>query len=86
MGKVEAKQYRGLVARGLYLSQDRTDIGYAIKELSRCMSAPRKGDMVELKGLGRYLVGKERMVLRYGYQGWSGRLMYGRIVTMQGVS
>ena len=70
LGREEASIYRGLVARGLYLTQDRTDIGYTIKELSRRMSSPREGDMGRLKRLGRYLVGKERVVVRYGYQSW----------------
>jgi hypothetical protein len=56
VGKGDARKFRGLVARGLYLPQDRSDIGYAIKELSRRMSGPRAGDMSNLKRLGRSLV------------------------------
>jgi hypothetical protein len=55
VGKGDVREFRGLVARGLYLSQDRSDIGYAIKELSRRMSGPRIGDMGKLKRLGRYI-------------------------------
>ena len=33
-----ATKYRALVARGLYLTQDRSDIQYTIKELSRIRS------------------------------------------------
>ena len=35
--------YRAVTARALYLSQDRSDIQYAVKELSRNMSAPNRG-------------------------------------------
>ena len=64
-----ATMYRALTARGLYLSQDRSDLGYAVKELSRNMSGPREVDAGRLKRLGRYLIGKERMVTGYKYQG-----------------
>ena len=43
--------YRQIVARGNYISQDRCDIQYAVKELSRRMSSPRASDMRALKGL-----------------------------------
>ena len=40
----QGTQYRAVVARGLYLTQDRSDIGYAVKELSRWMSRPTQKD------------------------------------------
>ena len=61
--------YRALTARGLYLSQERSNLGFAVKELSRKMSGPREVDTGKLKILGRYLLGRERMVTGYGYQG-----------------
>ena len=60
--------YRGMTARGIYLAQDRTDIGYAVKELSRRMAEPREADWDRLKRFGRYLIGRERMVVEYKYQ------------------
>ena len=33
VSSTEATMYRGIVARGNYLAQDRTDLGYAVKEL-----------------------------------------------------
>jgi len=51
----EATMFRSVVARANYLSQDRSDIRYAVKELSRAMSAPRVGDINRLKRFGRYL-------------------------------
>ena len=68
LGKEEATHYRASTARGLYLSQDRTDIGYAVKELSRRMANPRKMAQEKLKRLARYLVGRERMVVDFRYQ------------------
>merc|ERR1711973_531261 len=64
----DATAYRASVARGNYLAQDRTDIQYAVKELSRSMSKPTEGDWAALKRLGRYLVGKTRMKVLFKYQ------------------
>ena len=64
----EASLYRALVARANYLAQDRSDITFAVKELSRCMSAPRVIDMKAMKRLARYLVDKERAEVKYTYQ------------------
>lgn len=35
ISRKEATQYRALVAWGIYLTQDRSDIEFAVKELSR---------------------------------------------------
>ena len=74
----EASKFRGLVARGNYVGQDRSDIKYAVKELSRRMAKPRYRDVEALKRLARYLVGKPRMINRFdrqempkGIEGWS---------------
>ena len=61
-------KYRACAARAMYLAQDRSDIGYAVKEVSRGMAAPTEGDLNNLKKLCRYLIGKERMVTDYKYQ------------------
>ena len=45
----------------MFLAQDRTDLGYAVKELSRRMSKPKVRDTKDMKRLGRYLVGKGRV-------------------------
>ena len=57
-----------MVARANYLSQDRSDIQYAVKELSRGMSCPTAADWVALKRLGRYLCNRERLVVLFPYQ------------------
>ena len=48
----EAFRFRAIVARGNYLAQDRTDVQYAVKELSRRMSTPKECDWVSAKRLG----------------------------------
>ena len=50
------------------MTQDRTDIQYATKELSRRMAKPRAKDAVRAKRLAGYLKGKERMVTMFDYQ------------------
>ena len=60
--------YRAIVARGIYLAQDRSDIAFAVKELSRRMSCPDARDWHSLKRLGRYLLKRERAVSHFCYQ------------------
>ena len=60
--------YRALAARANYLSQDRVDIGFVVKELCRNMSKPRQSDWDRLKRLGRYLIDKTRIVNDFHYQ------------------
>ena len=57
-----------MVARANYIAQDRTDIAFATKELSRGMSKPNKGNQKALNTLAIYLIGKERAVSKYKYQ------------------
>ena len=61
----EASWYRAMVARANYLAQDRMDVQYTTKELSRRMSKPRVEDVGRLKRLVRYLVGAEKVVQVY---------------------
>ena len=55
LGVGEAKRYRGVVARLNYLGQDRTEIQYAVKELSKEMVVPTEESMIKAKRLIRYL-------------------------------
>ena len=64
----EAKEYRGLAARANYLSQDRPDVQYAVKEIARRMATPHSGDWGLLKRLARYLAGSPRAVYQYWWQ------------------
>ena len=43
LSTAEASEYRGLAARGNYLSQDRADTQYAVKEIARRMATPPSG-------------------------------------------
>merc|ERR1711884_1002026 len=60
--------YRAITARANYLSPDRPDIAFAVKELARAMSSPTAGDWCRLKRLARYLKGKPRTVKRFRWQ------------------
>ena len=66
----DATMYRAIVARGIYLAQDRSDIAFAVKELSRRMSSPDTRDWQSLKRLGRYLLKRERAVVHFCYQSY----------------
>ena len=64
----KGSMYRAMVARANYLAQDRSDIRFAVKELSRHMSKPREKDLNRLKRLARYLIGCPRMISKIEYQ------------------
>ena len=68
MDPIYTTKYRALTARGNYLGQDRSDIRFAVKELSRRMAKPRRRDWRRLVRLGKYLVGKERFINEFNYQ------------------
>ena len=64
----QASLYRAITARCNYISPDRPDISYTVKELARRMSKPTRGDWLKLKRLGRYLVGQPRLQQTYQWQ------------------
>ena len=47
----QASKFRALTARANYLAQDRTDIRFAVKELSRKMAKPNNKDWRKFKGI-----------------------------------
>ena len=49
--------YASCVGSGIYLSQDRADVKFAVKELARRLHAPRRCDFQNLKVFARYWVG-----------------------------
>ena len=61
----EATGYRARSARGNYLSRDRADISYATKELCRDFSQPNHKSYNKLKRVGRFLVGRPRLLYHY---------------------
>ena len=52
-----ATKHRAAVARGVYLAQDRLDLGVAAVELAKPMAIPREGDDERLKRVAWYLHG-----------------------------
>ena len=64
----QTSQYRAITARCNYISPDRPDIAYTVKELARKMLKPTRGDWQRLKRLGRYLFGKPRLQQLYKWQ------------------
>ena len=64
----QASMYRALSARANYLSQDRSDIRFSVKELCRRMSQPRQIDWKQLLVMGRYLIGRMRVINKFDYQ------------------
>lgn len=70
-----ASKYRSLTMRAAYLSLDRADIiAESVKTLARKMSTPDELAWTRLKRLGRYLLGKPRVV-----QWFRPQQMYDRI-------
>jgi hypothetical protein len=61
----EITNFRGLAARANYLGQDRCDVQYAAKEVSRGMAKPSKGSMLRMKRLARYLLEVPEGILTY---------------------
>ena len=57
----QIKVYQSVAARLNYLSLDRPDIGYAIKECMRTMTAPCDDDLKALKRIIRYLLSMPRL-------------------------
>ena len=63
LGPEEARRYRGVAARLNYIAPDRPDIGYAVKEAARSMSAPGATGLRQLRKIGKYLIGAPRLVI-----------------------
>ena len=71
----DATRYRSVVMRAAYMAQDRPDLAEAVKSLSRRMVAPTPGDMVRLKRLGRYVLGRPAASLQYRCQQLPGHIL-----------
>ncbi len=57
-----------MAARGDYLGQDRMDMQFAAKTISRFMSKPEEQDWRSAKRLDRYLKDNKRAVIEYKIQ------------------
>ena len=68
MEKEEGTEFRGVVARMNFLSQDCPDLQFPVKECSKQMANPTKGARRSAKKIARYLVGRRKVVWRYDWQ------------------
>ena len=62
LDSLQTRQYRSVVMRAAYLSQDRPDLSYSTKELARDMQKPAAQSMTNLQRLGRHLKTRPRLV------------------------
>ena len=67
-GKAKASEYRGIAARFNYLAAERPDLQYATKEVCREMSAPSSGSWRRRVRIGRYVLGRPRMIWKFDLQ------------------
>ena len=65
LDSMTASRFRAAAARANYLSQDRPDIQFAVKEICRDSAHPTELSLMKLKRLGRYLVRHPRLVFKY---------------------
>jgi hypothetical protein len=61
-------RFRAMAARANYLAQDRSDIQFSVKEISRHQANPSVQGMAKLKRLGRYLTRASRWITSFNYQ------------------
>ena len=64
----EQTMYRAVSARINFLAQDRTELLFAAKEVSRHMSAPCQGDFGPVKRIGRFFVRPPTSVTMFRWQ------------------
>ena len=72
----EDSMYRGLAARINYMSQDRCDLQFANKAVSRHMSTPSKTGWQILLRIGKYIAGARRLVQTFKW-GRDGKEIHG---------
>jgi hypothetical protein len=64
----EATLFRRAAARVNYVALDRPDLSFASRIAASKMSTPREGDDLIIKRIIRYLQGRPRMAIHYGFQ------------------
>ena len=67
----DASVFRSIVGMGIYLSQERLDISFAIKELASKMASPTELAMQRARRLVGYLKGTRQETLSIMYVGWT---------------
>ena len=68
MEESEGTEFRGVVARMHFLSQDCPDLQFPVKECSKQMANPTRRAWRSAKKIARYLVGRKKVVWRYDWQ------------------
>ena len=68
MEEEEVKPYRSRCMRGSYLSLDRPDLLYAVKETSRTMQNPQICDVGKLDRIAKFLVKHRKVVQKFPWQ------------------
>ena len=68
LNAVDTTSYRAISARINYLAQDRPDLGYSAKECARHMAQPCVRHKLQLKRVGRYLIRRPRLVMKFPWQ------------------
>ena len=68
LDRTDTARYRSIVARCNYVSTDRPDAQFSVKELCRDMSSPTLSSWSRLKRFGRYLKRHPRAVIRLDQQ------------------
>ena len=68
LSPADASTYRRIAARCNYLSADRPELQFSVKECCREMSKPTKSSWEKLVRIGRYLKGQPRLVWMYKFQ------------------
>ena len=68
LAPAEATNYRAIAARCNYLSVDRPDILFSVKECCREMSKPTQRSLKRLKRVGRYFKSFPRAVWKFVWQ------------------
>ena len=71
LSAAETALFRSCVMRASFLSQDRADLGEAVKCLAQGMAAPTRAHFQALKRLGRYLLHRPNMAIRFWQQAFS---------------
>ena len=74
LGQEETTMCHAVAARLNFLSQDRPDITVATMKLCSKMSRPDAQDLKNMKGVGRFLVGRPRVGCLFEWQGHPGAL------------
>ena len=64
----EATRYRAIAARCNYLSIDRPDLQFSVKELCRDMSRPTDQSWARLRRVGQFIKSRPRVVWKFQWQ------------------